>query len=669
MLKQHSVTNHNSLKSFGLILLWALAFSTAKAQINQVPGSPTTLLNAPQRDTTSKTNTHDWIDYKAKISFRNIYSTQLHQLDTSIHHLHRRPFTQPWYINTGNTGSPTRNLLFTTENRTGSTLGYHSFDIYRYDIDSLRYYNTTRPYSDFNYQLGSKAEQVAKIFHTQNINPRWNFGVAYRKINSPGFYKAQRDNHDNANLTTHYTGKDQRYQLFGAITYNKEQNDENGGIASDSFLTDAAFRDRKTVPIRFPNDGYSDKRSAVTTLQRDFSVLLYHHYTLGQYDTLYNEDSSQYNVKLRPKFRITHRFLLSTEKYQYKDLKPDSLRYTGFFEKRFATGDSVFMAQKWFRLDNSFMLNGFIGKADKQLSFSAGFGMRTDKFTTDYDLGSNSNNFFSNYLVASVGKEATTKNQWNYGADAKFFFTGEATGNFLLNATIGKGISDKIGNLQIGFRQELNNAPYNYTYYQNQYKQLSNSFDKESITTIFGIVSNEPLHLNLTLKNYLIANYFYLNERQQFSQATDAFNITQVSLNKIFRLGHFVLDNELAYQQKTGNAPVNIPTLMGRHQLSFEKNIFKSALKIATGLDVRYHTTYQPSAYSPFFNRYYYQNSYSISNVPELALFFNFKIKNFRAYLMGDQLQQLFARNTIYAPSYAAPNTMIRFGFIWALMN
>lgn len=669
MLKQTFVTILNAIKYIIPIFIGISCIDVAKAQINQVPGTPTTLANAPQRDTTNKTNTNDWIDYKAKISYRKLYASQVYQPDTSIHHFHRRPFTQPWYINTGNTGSPTKNLLFTTEYRTGPTLGYHSFDVFRYNIDSLHYYNTTRPYSNFTYQLGSKAEQVAKILHTQNINPRWNFGVEYRKINSPGFYKAQRTNHDNANLTTNYTGKNQRYQLFGALTYNKEQHDENGGITSDSFLTDAAFRDRKTVPVRFPNDGYSDKRSAVTAMQRDFSILLYHHYSLGRYDTLYNEDSSQYSIKLRPKFRITHRFLLNNEKYQYKDLRPDSLRYTDFFQKNFTTGDSVFMAQNWFYIDNSLLLNGFIGKANEQVSFNAGIGFRTDKFTTNYDVSSKSNNFLSNYLIAGINKEATTPKQWNYEANAKLFFTGEASGNFLFNAQIGKGFSEKIGRLSIGVKQELNNAPYNYATYQSLYLQINKAYNKESVTTLYGTISNTPLQLNLTIKNYLIANYFYLNEQQQFSQIADAFNLTQITLNKVFKLGYFVLDNELAYQQKTDNAPVNIPTLMGRHQLSFEKYIFKSALKIATGIDVRYHSSYTPSAYSPFFNRYYYQNSYSVSNAPEVALFFNFKIKNFRAYLMGDQLQQLFTHNTIYAKGYAAPNAMIRFGFVWALMN
>ena len=129
-----------------------------------------------------------------------------------------------------------------------------------------------------------------------------------------------------------------------------------------------------------------------------------------------------------------------------------------------------------------------------------------------------------------------------------------------------------------------------------------------------------------------------------------------------------MLDNELVYQQKTGNAPVNIPSVTGRHQLSIETRLFHNALKVATGIDVRWHTAYEPAAYSPFFARFYYQEGYRINNLPETALFFNFKIKNFRAFLMGDQLQA-FGKNIIVAPGYPAQDAMLRFGFNWALIN
>ena len=100
-----------------------------------------------------------------------------------------------------------------------------------------------------------------------------------------------------------------------------------------------------------------------------------------------------------------------------------------------------------------------------------------------------------------------------------------------------------------------------------------------------------------------------------------------------------------------------------------ETNLFKKALQIATGVEVRYHTAYEPAGYSPYYNRFYYQDTYNLSNIPEGSVFFNFRIKRFRAFLMGDQVQQIFADNVINFPGYPAQKFSIRFGFNWAMIN
>jgi len=657
-------------KAVTLVTLLICFCSNILAQqvMQPIPGAPVTLQNTPQRDTSNKTNTNQWRDEQARVIIKKLYSEQELNPDTFIHTFHRRPFLQPWLRDLGNLGSPATNLLFTSEYRNGPTLGYHSFDPYRFDADSLLYYNTTRPYSSFTYQLGSRAEQMADILHTQNITPSWNFAARYRKINSPGNYKIQRTNHDLGNLTTNYASRDQHYALNAALVYNKLQNDENGGILADSFLTDEGFGDRRTIPVKFQNDAYSIRRSPVTNMQRNFSALLFHSYTVGRTDTTYNEDSTQYSYRLTPRFRVSHRFELNTEKYQFKDIRPDSLRYAGFFNQKFAARDSVFTEQKWFYFDNSILLNGFLGK-EGQLQFAAGFGNRFDRFRTEFATGADRTDIISNYLTGEIKKEASQPGQWFYNANAKLFLTGDAAGNFLVKANIGKDINSKIGIISAGFEQQLNNAPYAYTLYQNAYYRQVRNYDKEAVTQLHGSIQNDFLKLSLGIRNYLIANYIYLNEQQAFDQYSNAFNVSQLWARKMFVYGIWVLDNELIYQQKTGNAPVNVPAVMGRHQLSVETRLFGNMLKIATGVDVRWHTAYEPSGYSPFFNRFYYQSAYRVSNAPETAVFFNFKVKNFRAYVMGDQLQSFFARNPIIAPGFATQDAMIRFGFNWVMIN
>ena len=315
------------------------------------------------------------------------------------------------------------------------------------------------------------------------------------------------------------------------------------------------------------------------------------------------------------------------------------------------------------------LINGFVGKPGRQLAASAGIGNRLDQFTTAYSIGSTQNKLTNNYVVGEIKKEALHPAEWYYQANAQFFITGGNAGDFLLHAVIGKELKNNWADLVVGFQQSLNSAPYNYTLFETAYDTISKSFNKESVTQLYATISSAKLRLSIGARNYLIDNYIFINPLQLPDQYGTAFNLSQLWVRKIFKLGILYLDNELAYQQVSGDAPINVPTLMGRHQLSIETQLFKSALRIATGVEVRYHTAYYASGYDPFFNRFFYQNTYQVNNQPEGSVFFNFRVKHFRAYIMGDQLQELFFRNKINYPGYPAQDAMIRFGFTWIMIN
>jgi hypothetical protein len=405
-------------------------------------------------------------------------------------------------------------------------------------------------------------------------------------------------------------------------------------------------------------------------MQRDYGLLLNHGYTWGSKDTFYNADSSKYGTKLVPRFRITHRFQLQSGKHEFKDRFPDSARYADFFAVQFQAGDSVWTRQRWTFVDNRFLLNGIFGRKDKPLLFAVGMGNRLDWLDT-YDAAAMfTTNSIGNYLVGELKKEALHSKEWYYEAHTQFIFTGQAAGNFLLNTALGKDWGEKWGTLTIGAQQQLSNAPYSYTIYQTAFGGWNHTFDKQSTTTLYGTVANSRLGLWGGIRNYLLTNYIYSTPRQQPDQYAPAFNVLQAWLRKRFRmLGMVVWDNELAFQQAGSGAPVHVPALLGRHQLAIEAAVFKNKLQIATGIEVRYHTAYKADAYAPLLNQYYYQDNYVAANIPEGSFFFNFRVKKFRSYLMLDQLQQLFARNTIITPHYPAPNFMLRFGFNWILIN
>jgi hypothetical protein len=662
-----------------------LASYHSLAQQPLQPGTAPTLQNAPQRDTTNRKSSTNWHDETVTIYSTLAFSGVRHYLpDSEVHNFQRRPFIQPYYRDLGNLGTPVYNLLFTPENlgSTGPSLGYHAYDAYRFNADSLLYYNTTRPFTSFSYQLGSKLEQTLRMMHTQNINRRWNVMLRYRKINSPGYYRLQRSNHDAGALSTHYTSKNLRYELYGAAVYNKEQTDENGGILGDSLLDDIRYIDRGTIPVALDNPGYTNsssqgRRSSYTNTFRDFNVLLRHQYTLGRVDTLYNSDSTQYSVQLTPRFSVGHRFEAGSQKHKFKALAPDAAAWASFFTRTFASNDSVYSEQYWSWIDNRVVLSGFVGKGASQASGSVGLGNRVDAFYTDYVAGRENSSAISTYLTGDVRKEALTPNAWAYTATAKFIVAGVSAGDFLLNGSLSKDFGPRIGSLSVGASQQLTDAPYAYTIYENQYFRQTADLAKESITSFFGALNVPRLQLTADARTYVINNFIYLadsagrvtNGRLAFSQQSGGFTVNQFTVRKLQRIGPFVLDGDVAIQGATGATPVYVPLALARLGITYEAPLFSRALHIATGADLRYHSPFTPVGYAPFYNRFYYQTAYTADNMPEAALFFNFRVKRFRAYLMADQFQTLFWRNTVVIPNYPAQDLMIRFGFDWVMVN
>ena len=167
------------------------------------------------------------------INFRYLDSARNYKLDSSINDFSRRFPVPATHIYLGNTGNATRSILFSPNFTAGFDPGFHAFDVYKWKLERVRFFNTTRPYSELNYLLGSRTEQIIELLHTQNIKPNWNFSFQYRLINSPGFFKNQKTNHNNYLLTSWFQSMNKRYNNYFVLLSNRLQSSENGGIKND----------------------------------------------------------------------------------------------------------------------------------------------------------------------------------------------------------------------------------------------------------------------------------------------------------------------------------------------------------------------------------------------------------------------------------------------------
>ncbi|MBL7765634.1 MAG: hypothetical protein JNJ58_06055 [Chitinophagaceae bacterium] len=617
-------------------------------------------------------------DDRVRIVTYTLVDTQRRSMDTSIKTLHRNPLQSIWHVDLGNTGSTAQFLLFVPDMNPGMQLGVNVNHPFLYRWQNIKFYNTTRPYSVANYRMGTKQEQILELLHTQNILPHWNVQASYRKTGSPGFYKLQRTNHDQAVLSSNYQAPGQRYQIHGALIYNKLQQDENGGITSEDYLLDTRYNDKRLVPVVFDNFGEVN-RSSVSNYYRNASIYIQQQYFWGNSDSVYSADSSEHLLKFKPIFGLKHTLYGDFNLYRYKDRTPDSLYYSRLENISFLNGDSLYMKYFHRMIGTSLALIGNVRLRDKVLQAEAGWGIDVDRPLN----GTYNPTFYNNYIFGSLLKDATLPSEWLYKASLKLYFTGNAKGNFLFDAEAGKNFSERMGSFRLGLKQSLQSAPYLMSVYASNYYDYSNTLLKPTVTKIFAGYKNEKYHGEVMFNYLMLGNYIFRDTNLNVQQWNDAYVDTSVQvqpyrktiplfqliIQKQFRVGKFYLDNSIALQTPADQSPVHVPWWMSRHRLAFEDKIFKKKLLIATGIEMRYNTPYLADRYAPTFNAFLPQYERRIRNYPQWTAFFNFKLKRFRASIAVDEIQQLLVANNINYAYYPAQNFGFRFGLSWVFVN
>jgi len=616
-------------------------------------------------------NKKKWTNPPAKIYF----TTQNEQIkqypDTSTFLLHRLMNVSSWYHYLGNYGNPALNMKFTPDKELGLKMNYNVFVPYQFKLENIPYFNTTRPYSQFIYSLGSKQEQVASLLHTQNITPNWNFALLFRNINSPGFFQNQFANYNGGFLSSNYLSKNQKYSLKLGMVLNKNRSDESGGITADSFLTMSNIVDRRQIPTVITNIPTSSSRSTVLNQYRNTEINLDHSYRWGVNDTLYNEDSTQMTPRFTPKFALRHQFQTQLDKHTFHDRLPNYKRYAFIADSLpFVYNDTNRNEQYLNSFINKFSFLGFIGKPGKQANIEAGIGNGIHQIKDKLSTNASSTTVLSNFIFGKISKEALSENQWSYNANAIFHFAGYTIGDLLLQANISKHFSN-IGSFDLGILQTLTTPPVNATKFATNYYVIENDLKKSSYTTISAGLYIDKLKLRLSGNNILAGNYIYYDTNYKVQQYENVFNVFQIQAVQDFKIGYYHAYTEGLIQQLAGAAPINIPFLMLRHISAYERYIFQNKLWFNVGLEMRYNTPFVSSGYSPYFNQFLYRTGVEKSkNLPEFTAFLNFRVKQFRLFVSGDQLQQLiFKKNVMHFPLYPMQNAMVRFGVNWVLYN
>ena len=667
----------------GLMFILLAGAHFSYAQIPRLPGGLPNFSGGQNKGTDTIGFEHrDDLADSITISYRYLDSLKISLLDSSIND-YGKVFTVPAnYVTLGNNGNAAFPILFTPILKAGWDAGFHAFDLYKYTIENTRFFKTTRPFTQLSYFLASGKEQVVKVLHTQNIKPNWNAGIEYRLISSPGFFQTQNTNDNNYRFFSNYQGNRKRYAAYLVLMGNKLSSSENGGIQNNSFLQDPNRKRRLAVPVNLGSDtlqSFSVFSTKLNTgnLYNNFTAFFRQSYDFGIKDSIIVNDSTT-DYLFYPKFRFQHTINYTSSSYQFKDTvsnpgfaKADS----AFFQQRYDTslnpvnGFNFFVRDQWKFVSNDFVIRQFPETKNPGQYIEA--GLRLENFSGFFYQGKK--NFF-NVVLHGEYRNKTRNRKWDALLNGEFYATGLNVADFNVYASLTRTLNKKLGDVQVSF-QNINRSP-SYIFEGNSSFNFNNdlSIKKENITVLTATANNPKF--TLMARNISIANYAYFKNYYQTDQFNGLVNITQFTAstkNKI--VGHLNLYSDFIVQQTAGNNPIRVPLFFTRQRLAFEGNFFKN-LNLSTGFDVKYNTPYKANNYSPVMGQFFPQDSITISNLPQLDAFFNFRIKSFTAFIKMENLNTVdvshgfgFTNNSFAAPLYPTPGLVMRFGLQWGFVN
>ena len=643
------------------------------------PGGNANSTNDAARDTSSKNamlgfEHRDDAKDSITISFKYLDSIRNNKLDTSINDFYTyfpAPAAQQYL---GNNGAAGYSLIFAPFLKPGWDAGFHAFDAYRFTLENTRFFKTTKPFTQFGYQLASGKEQMIKILHTQNPQPNLNFGFEYRLISAPGFFVTQNTNLNNYRLFSNYQGKRKRYAAFFTLLGNTVKNSENGGVKNDSLLSDKDFSRRFTIPVNLGGDASIQPnpfKSSVTTgnAYKEATFFLRQSYDIGKKDSVAVNDSTT-EYLFYPKLRFQHTFTYNSYSYQFKDIVADSSLYQKWYDTTLRRpSDSLIVTDQWKIVTNDFSLVQFPDTKNAAQFLSAGARLENLKGI----FASGSKNFY-NIVLHGEYRNKTRNRLWDILAKGEFYLNGLNSGDYSAFATLSRILNKKLGSVRLLFNNVNRSPSFIYTGYSSFNFGNKGNYKKENIMVLKASAENP--FFNIAFSNYLMTNYLYFTDFYHTAQYSRLINLLQITVSKKIPLSkRWNWYTDITLQQTDGAAPIKLPFLFTRNRLAYE-GIFFSNLNLSAGLEFRYYTSYKFYNYSPLVGQFTTQDVVAAKNRPDVSGFLHFRIKTFTAYLRAENLNAVdfsngfgFTKNNFAAPHYVYPGFVFRLGILWNFIN
>ncbi len=611
-------------------------------------------------------------------------STQLFPLDTGLVNFENySPLNQPRnpMISLGNTGRDARSLLFEPSRTIGFDAGLHTLDAYLLNPQDINYYRARVPYTQLSYVGGGLKEQIFKILHTQNVNPRLNVGFNLNFIGSQGFYSnngilEQNVSDVNAAAFAWYESKSKRYNLLANLIYNNLKTPETGSILNDSIFKTGSI-DKTTELVRLPNT-YENWTGT--------GLYLKQFYYIGRIDTAKKEKGSPSNIL--PTQRVAYTLNYNTHKYNFIQNDPDTYNVFPdyYFDSNYSR-DSLTVTH----LQNDFSYSFYLRNKDvkfikNEMKLDVGLTQdyyRYTQYVADTTLNQYGNRVNQATKVQSASfQDITLKAKLSYrfsdkiGLDGDFqqIAQGRDAGDFLYDAKLKLAGSEKAGRIIFEGYSQSSAPPLVYTDWISNHFIFHDKLNNQKTNSISFNYINNPLKLDLKAEYFLISDYLYFAAQPggidaQPTQLGADINLLKVSLGKSFAWRRWHFDDFLVYQKTDYQSTLRTPQFYNYCSLYYKSFLF-NVLYTNVGIDVRYNSEYVAPSFATGLGQFYNGANVTFSSYPIATVFLKATLQHTNFFVMYDYANQGLLSPGFYTVNrYPQMDHLLKIGVSWAFYN
>lgn len=569
--------------------------------------------------------------------------SQWHQFDP----LDAQPGQQE-YGRLSNIGTAAYRLQPIRRSVIGFDAGFHAFDPYLLNSDSLVFFNAPLAYTDVAYSQGPTSEDG--IF-TGTLARRFGKGTDFRidalRIYNLGKYSRLANHHSSLRVGLRYLHPKGRYSIALIHGNHLIDQEENGGIRTDTLYGQESYQDPINIPIY------------LSTAETKYRIT---DYQIAQTYAL----SGRVDRDSLGRLLVFHRLRWEDKTFKFSDTKPaaDSLFYGNFQTDLRGIRQNC----TWTTMSNTGeVLASWRSAAGSSISFQGGVEHQLHRWANEFNTGTVNN------LLVLGELDMRWKDRVDINGRAQFDL-GDQAGAWLAEGAIGVR-TGRWGALQAGLH--LSQRFPDLIHQQlviSQRLAYNQDWAKPQQQSLFGTLRIKPLGLSAGVQTSLLTNAIVFRDPGLPEQITETVSVNQFWASHHLKLWVLHIDNKVSAQSSSDDR-IRYPGWITRHQLYYEGKWFKKTLRTQIGLQARLISPWSPYGYQPVSGQFFIQDAKTEEWNTQIDGFFSMERLGFRAYLQFDNIGRAIfgwkdtATNGVDIPrqfstvaGYPQPETWMRWG-------